>query len=78
MLTATLTSKGQVTIPKDVRASLGLTQGDRIVFEPVTDGFFVRASDKPASRLAGFFGPWRAEPITIEQMERDIAEAAAR
>ena len=32
MVTATITSKGQVTIPKSVRASLHLQSGDRIAF----------------------------------------------
>jgi AbrB family looped-hinge helix DNA binding protein len=32
MVTATITSKGQITIPKQVRASLHLQTGDRVVF----------------------------------------------
>lgn len=32
MVTATVTSKGQITIPKNVRTSLHLHAGDRIVF----------------------------------------------
>jgi antitoxin PrlF len=49
--TATLTSKGQITVPIDVRRRLGLRQGDRVAFDvedgtavmrplpPDTDGF---------------------------------------
>ncbi len=33
MVTATITSKGQITIPKSVRESLQLHTGDRVVFE---------------------------------------------
>ena len=32
MVTATLTSKGQLTIPKAVRDTLGLHTGDRVAF----------------------------------------------
>jgi antitoxin PrlF len=31
-IAATITAKGQITIPKEVRAALGLAQGDRVVF----------------------------------------------
>ena len=36
MRTAVLSTKGQVVIPADVRAALGLTEGDRLTF--VVDG----------------------------------------
>jgi AbrB family looped-hinge helix DNA binding protein len=32
MSTATITSKGQITIPKDVRTRLGIRSGDKICF----------------------------------------------
>ena len=35
---STITSKGQVTIPAEVRKQLGLTEGDRIVFAVISDG----------------------------------------
>ncbi|MFU8889980.1 MAG: AbrB/MazE/SpoVT family DNA-binding domain-containing protein, partial [Trueperaceae bacterium] len=35
--TATMTSKGQVTVPVEVRRRLGLRQGDRVAFD-VEDG----------------------------------------
>jgi antitoxin PrlF len=31
-LTATITSKGQITIPKALREALGLAEGDRVIF----------------------------------------------
>ena len=38
MGTATITSKGQITIPKKVREALGLKAGDRVLFLPEEDG----------------------------------------
>ena len=40
MSTATITSKGQVTIPKDVRSRLGIGTGDRVEFVEIQDGVF--------------------------------------
>ena len=33
MVTAKLTSKGQITIPKEVRDKLGIVSGEDIIFE---------------------------------------------
>ncbi len=41
MPSATLTSKGQVTIPKTVRDELGLREGDRVAFRVLDDGTVV-------------------------------------
>lgn len=38
MFTSTITRKGQVTIPKEIRDAIGLTEGDRV--------FFVRRGDE--------------------------------
>ena len=38
MTTATLTSKGQITIPAAVRKSLGVETGDRVEFVEVAPG----------------------------------------
>ena len=38
MLSATITGKGQITIPKDIRNSLNLGKGDKIEFLPGPDG----------------------------------------
>lgn len=48
MPTATVTSKGQVTIPASVREGLGLHAGDRVDFVRLDDGSFKL---RPASLL---------------------------
>ncbi len=40
MTTAIVTSKGQITILKDVRVRLGIGTGDRVEFVEIQDGFF--------------------------------------
>ena len=41
---ATLTSKGQLTVPKAVRDALGLREGDRVVFRVLEDRAVVSRS----------------------------------
>ncbi|MDD2808820.1 AbrB/MazE/SpoVT family DNA-binding domain-containing protein [Rhodoferax sp.] len=50
MQTTTLTSKGQVTIPRDVRQHFGLTQGMAVTFE--IKGDFIALRPARASRQA--------------------------
>ncbi len=42
MVTAKLTSKGQITIPKEVRAKLGIASGEDIVFEEKNGLFYIK------------------------------------
>ncbi len=56
MTTARVTSKGQVTIPKDVRESMGLEPGDQIEFVKERKGFRVvkRPARSPFDEFLGF------------------------
>lgn len=42
MVKATLTSKGQLTVPKEVRDQLDIKPGDRLLFEPEGDSVRLR------------------------------------
>lgn len=54
MSEATLTSKGQTTIPRELREQLGLIAGTRLVFTVLDDGsMLVRAKQRPVSSLRG-------------------------
>jgi antitoxin PrlF len=77
MPTSTVTSKGQITIPAQVRRSLGLQAGSRVAFVATDSGSYeLVPEDRPLSRLKGVV-PAVGEPVTLEQMERAIREAAA-
>jgi antitoxin PrlF len=77
MSQATVTSKGQVTIPRDVRAALGLVAGDRIDFVRMQDGnFAVLPAASSVKRLKGIF-PKPEKPLSLEDMERSIEAAVA-
>lgn len=68
MSEATVTSKGQITIPSDVRRSMGLAAGKRVVFTPMGDGSTVmRAKTKSVLELRGSLGKPRKR-IPVEKM----------
>ena len=58
MSEATVTSKGQVTIPADIRRALGLTAGERVVFTQLEDGTtLMRAKKRSLLDLEGLLAP---------------------
>jgi len=76
MPAATLTSKGETTVPKEIRDHLGLRPGDRLRAEIGADGRVVLAAEKlPIQRLRGIF-PKPARPVTLEEMEEAIRQHA--
>ena len=80
MPTATLTSKGQVTIPLSLRTVLGLHAGSKLDFIQEDDGFKVItvARDVP-TRLRGRFAGRVSKPVSIAEMNEAIdLEAVAR
>ena len=78
MSTATLTSKGQITIPADVRRSLNVDAGDRVEFVEVAPGRFeVVAATRSVRELKGMLGKVE-RPVSIEEMNRAIARQGAR
>jgi AbrB family looped-hinge helix DNA binding protein len=68
---ATLTSKGQTTIPKAIRDSLGMKAGDRMSFTLMPDGVVVvRVKTKRISDLAGLLYKKGRKPMPIERLSR--------
>jgi antitoxin PrlF len=77
MSTATLTSKGQITIPADVRRMLNVDSGDRVEFVQVEPGRFeIVAATRSVRELKGLFGK-PARTVSIDEMNRVIAERGA-
>ena len=56
MQTTTLTSKGQVTIPRDVRQHFGLKQGMALTFEIEGDHIALRPARAPRQEQGSGFG----------------------
>lgn len=77
MPTASVTSKGQITIPQAVREALRIDTGDRVAFVPIGPGRFeFIAATQPIARLKGMFGkPVKA--VSVEEMNEAIAAAAS-
>jgi antitoxin PrlF len=77
MTTAALTSKGQVTIPAEVRRRLGLGTGDRIEFVELDDGgFAIRPAVDDVRSLKGLLRK-PAKPVSVEDMDAAIRSRAA-
>ena len=68
---ATLTSKGQTTIPKEIRESLGMKAGDRMTFTLMPDGTVVmRVKTKSITQLAGLLYKKGRKAVPVEQLSR--------
>jgi AbrB family looped-hinge helix DNA binding protein len=68
---ATLTSKGQTTIPKEIRDSLGMKPGDRMTFTLMPDATVVmRVKSKSVTELAGMLKKKGRKPLPVEHLTR--------
>jgi len=78
MAAATLTSKGQITIPVQVRAALGVQAGDRLEFVELKKGqFVIMPANRSLKELKGMFQGRRKKPVSIEEMNEAIARKAS-
>ena len=79
MPTATVTSKGQVTLPQRVREALRIRPGDRIDFVLDEDGEVrLKAGEVDVSALRGLLRRPGRRPVTLEAMEDAIARRGER
>jgi len=77
MTTATLTSKGQITIPLEVRTALGLHAGVKLDFVLDQDSFKVMPLRHSVPSLKGRFAGRVSKPVSLTQMDEAIAAESA-
>jgi len=70
MESTSVTSKGQVTIPKPIRQKLGIRKGSKIAFEIVDDHIELKIQSTPAQIPSGGFGMLKtrhtAAPVDLD------------
>lgn len=76
MPTATITSKGQITIPQQVRSDMGITAGDRVDFIRMEDGHYaVVPASHSIKSLKGII-PRPDRHVSLEDMRAAIEAGA--
>jgi AbrB family looped-hinge helix DNA binding protein len=74
MPSATITSKGQLTLPKEIRDRLGVHKGDRVEFrEDRTGRVWVEPATQDLMALRGLFGP-----VDRARSQGELEEAVRR
>ncbi|MGD9480396.1 AbrB/MazE/SpoVT family DNA-binding domain-containing protein [Shinella sp. G-2] len=76
MTTATITSKGQITIPMKVRSDMGLAAGDRVEFVRMQDGHYAVVPASHSIRSLKGIVPRPDKPVSLEDMQDAIAAGA--
>jgi antitoxin PrlF len=74
MASSTLTSKGQVTVPKEIRDGLKLKTGQTLEFRLTGDGqVLVSPRTRTATALKGIVKARPGQHVSIQQMNETIA-----
>lgn len=71
---ATVTSKGQITIPKEVRTRLQLQNGDRLEFMWVGDELRLRPASRKIDEVFGKFKRRQQAVVSVEEMDAAIRQ----
>jgi AbrB family looped-hinge helix DNA binding protein len=74
MHTSTVTSKGQITIPADLRKSLGLRPGQQVTFSRTENALLITPMEDDVTAT---FGLLKAEHgVSLQEMDEAVAEMA--
>ncbi len=77
MPSASVTSKGQITLPKEVRDNLGVRTGDRVAFRVGSDGrYVIEAETLDLLDIQGAITP-RRSGVTVEAMKQVVRRRGA-
>lgn len=74
---SSVTSKGQISIPKLAREHLKVRPGDRVRIFLHPNGTVVLLPRLPASAIKGLFAGRVRKPVTVEEMDAAVERAAA-
>jgi len=72
--TSKVTSKGQVTIPADIRKNLGLEDGTNVIFLELEDGVLIKSEKNIREALEPFDRRGKELNLTREGLEREVKE----
>ena len=70
--TSTISEKGQVTIPKEIRDKLGIMQGDRLIFD--LEGEKIIVKKLGTNRISDILNnqkPWKEDSVEFQRKLRD-------
>ncbi|MGF9563424.1 AbrB/MazE/SpoVT family DNA-binding domain-containing protein [Neorhizobium sp. JUb45] len=73
---ATLSAKGQVTIPKEMREALNLRAGDQLIYSVMDGEVIVTPKNIDFKDLAGFLGDAPNGSATLEEIDAAVIKAA--
>ena len=73
---ATLSSKGQVTIPKEIREALNLRPGEQLIYSIIDGEVILTPKNIDLKDLAGYLGSPPNGPETLKQIDAAAVAAA--
>lgn len=72
----TLSTKGQITLRKDLQQHIGVRPGEKIKIEKMPDGSLKIAAERATGKISDAFGMFKRggqKPVSIEDMNEAIA-----
>jgi antitoxin PrlF len=77
MTKSTVTSKGQVTIPKEIRVHAMIHEGTQVDFQIQSDGkILIIPIQRHISQLKGIIKSKRKKPVSLTEMKKAIVDGA--